>query len=90
MKPKVMLLADVGDRIDRIESAKDGRSRCGGDEERDLSIRDALQDKTLQLGRNHLTPTMTRLNRKALWETVMTLLLLFVARDADAIVRTKA
>ena len=56
MEPEVVLLAYIGDFVDGIESAEDGGTGRGVDQERDFPVGDALLDEPLQLGRNHLSP----------------------------------
>ena len=56
VQPEVMLLANVGKRMDGIERAEHGRARSGSDEKRDLAVGDALEHQTLQFLRYHLTP----------------------------------
>ena len=56
MQPEVVLLADVGDFVDGIEGAEHSRAGRRVHQERDLPVRDALLDQSLQFHRDHLSP----------------------------------
>lgn len=56
VQPAVVLLTDVGDRVDGVEGSKHGGSGRGVHEEGDVSFGLALQDEPLQLGRDHAAP----------------------------------
>ena len=58
MQPEVVLLADVGDFVDGVESAEDGRAGRRVHEERNLAIRNALHNEAFQFRRNHLAPAL--------------------------------
>lgn len=54
MKPEVVLLADVRDRIDRVECTEHGRAARAIDEEGTIALLERLAHQALQFGWNHL------------------------------------